>query len=190
MHKFFFATLLFGLLWTIPSLNAATSCINLAEEKESPIAAENEPNPSFPSLSESSSLSTPLTLEKMDSSIVSLSDSIFTVKSSIGSMSKKQRADLVKRLDSKKSELAAIIPKGKIESEIQKDSNCFMFWKIFFKVSARTVGSLAIDIILDLSDGNINGMGVTGPVSYIPHLVEIINATIEEVRNEAYKPKK
>lgn len=173
MHKTFIQALSLGLLLTITSLNASYSSFDEVGKKPSPM----------------NSISTPLTLDN-SSSTVSLSDSIFTVKSSIGSMSQKEKEDLVRRLNLKKIELDAIIPEEEIESKLQNDSNCFIFWQIFFKVSARTVGSLAIDIILDLSDGKINGMGVTGSVSYIPHLVDIINTTIEEVRAEADKQKK
>lgn len=183
MYKTIITTLSLGLLWTSASINASSDSFKIAPP--SPLITIS----SLSSPLGLSSLSTPLT-SRTDSSTASLSDSIFTTQSTISSMSKIQRVGLVKKLDSKQTQLASIIPEEKIEAENQKGSCCFIFWRSCFRISSKTLGSLAIDIVLDLSDGKLDGKGPNGSIDYIHHLVEIINATIEEVSAEASKPKK
>lgn len=175
MHKLFITGLSLGLLWTLTSVNASTSFFDISRESLSYTNFSDGPSPQG-----FSSLSTPLTFARMDSGTTSLSNSISSTQLTLSSLTKTQKASLIKKLD----ELAAIIPEEKIEAHSQKDSCCFVFWKICFKISARTLGGLAIDIVLDLSAGKLDGQGPNGSIH---HIVEIINATIEEVMNETHK---
>jgi hypothetical protein len=105
--------------------------------------------------------------------------------STLSEMSVDERAKLAKQLgSSKRTELESAIPEEHQDAAATKESNCLLFWKSCFRVSAKTLGSLAIDIILDLSDGKLDGNGPTGPINYIHNVADIINAAIDEYQTE------
>lgn len=106
---------------------------------------------------------------------------LFQTQSAIREMDIKERKDLVNRLSLKRTELETVIPK-KHQEEAAAESCCFVFWRSCFKISSKTLGSLALDLIMDLSDGKLDGKGPNGPIDYIHHIVEIVNATIEEAK--------
>lgn len=106
---------------------------------------------------------------------------ILRTHSSLLNMSKEEREKLAKKLgESKREELEKAIPQEKQEAAEQKKSCCFVFWKSVFKISSKTLGGLAIDIILDLSDGKLDGQGPNGSIDYVQHIANIINVTMEE----------
>lgn len=108
---------------------------------------------------------------------------LFRTQSTISQMSTKERKELVKRLDSTRSiELESTIPteqKIKVESA---ESGCFLFWKSCFKVASKTLGSLALDLIMDISDGKLDGKGPNGSIDYMQHVVNIVDASITEAK--------
>lgn len=165
MHKIFIAGLSLGLLLLPNSLKASITTFS-----------------NYSVTSKNSAVSTPLTL-KSPSSNSSLTPS--NTYSILSEMSPKERSSFAKRLgSSKRIELETTIPTERQEAEIEKNSCCFIFWRGCFRVSSKTLGSLAIDIFLDLSDGKLDGKGPNGSIDYIHHIAEIINATIEEIRAE------
>ncbi|MBH1989805.1 MAG: hypothetical protein I8H80_01360 [Alphaproteobacteria bacterium] len=170
MYKTFIAGLSLGLLLLTPiTLNASSSLFD-----------------SIPRvLSEDGSFTSPMSSRVSDVTSKDVANlNLFRAHSTLSDMSQKERNDLAKRLgSSKRIDLERIIPEEHKETVI-KDSCCCLFWKGCFRVSSKTLGSLAIDIILDLSDGKLDGKGPNGSIDYIHHIAEIINATIEEVRAE------
>ncbi len=171
MYKTFLAGLSLGLLLLTPvTLNASSSMFD-----------------SIPVLSSSGdSLTSPLSTLVSDSTSQATTHlNLFRTKSTLSEMSEKERNNLAKRLgSSKRIELERAIPEEHQDVAAAKDSCCCIFWKGCFRVSSKTLGSLAIDIILDLSDGKLDGQGPNGSIDYIHHISDIINATIEEVRAE------
>lgn len=106
---------------------------------------------------------------------------LFQTQSAIKKMSAKERKELTYKLSLKSSQLETIIPKEH-QQEAAAESCCFIFWSSCFKISAKTLGSLALDLIMDVSDGKLDGKGPEGSIDYIHHIVEIVNATIEEAK--------
>lgn len=173
MYKTFLAGLSLGLLLLIPTnLNAASSLFD-----------------SIPTVqSFADSLASPLTLLVSDSTSKAVTRlDLFSIKNRLSGLSDKELNSLAKRLgSSKRIELERIIPEEHKDAVI-KDSCCCMFWKGCFRVSSKTLGGLAIDIVLDLFDGRLDGQGPNGPIDYIHHIAGIINATIEEISAEKSK---
>ncbi len=109
---------------------------------------------------------------------------LFRTHSSLLNMTKEQREKLAKKLgETKRAELEKAIPQEKQDEVEPKHSCCFIFWRSVFRISSKTLGSLAIDIILDLSDGKLDGHGPNGSINYLNHIANIINTTMEEVRS-------
>lgn len=140
-------------------------------------------------LSYGDSLTSPVSAEASGSisdAVTSLN--LFRTYSKLSDMSLEERKNLAKRLgSSKRIELERTIPEAQKDAVAKEESFCFLFWRGCFRVSSKTLGGLAIDIILDLSDGKLDGQGPRGSIDYIHHLAEIINATIEEIRSEKNK---
>jgi hypothetical protein len=109
---------------------------------------------------------------------------LFRTQSLIRDMDTKERKDLVNRLSVKRMELETAIPTER-QAAAAAESCCFLFWKSCFRISAKTLGSLAIDLIMDISDGKLDGHGPDGSIDYIHHVVSIVNATIEEAKTVA-----
>lgn len=137
-------------------------------------------------LSSGDSLTSPLATLVSDSAADSVAElKLFRTYSTLNDMSKPEREKLAKRLgSSKRIELERAIPEERQDAAASKESCCFLFWRGCFRVSSKTLGSLAIDIILDLSDGKLDGQGPNGSIDYFHHIADIINATLEEVRAE------
>ncbi|MDP3641019.1 MAG: hypothetical protein Q8R43_01105 [Alphaproteobacteria bacterium] len=171
MYKTFLAGLSLGLLLLIPAtLNASSNLFD-----------------SIPTvLSEGGSITSPLSTLVSDSTSKTVTHlNLFDTKSRLCEMSQEERSNLAKRLgSSKRTELERVIPEESKDAVI-KDSCCSMFWEGCFRVSSKTLGNLAIDIVLDLFDGRLDGQGPNGSIDYIHHIADIINATIEEVRAES-----
>lgn len=174
MYKTFIAGLSLGLLLLTPSA----------------LHASNSTFDGIPTvLSSGDSLTSPLATRVSDSASESIAElKLFRTYSTLSDMSKPEREKLAKRLGSlKRIELERAIPEDHQDAAATKESCCCVFWKGCFRVSSKTLGSLAIDIILDLSDGKLDGKGPNGSIDYIHHIAEIINATIEEVQAEKSK---
>ncbi|MCP5322918.1 MAG: hypothetical protein H6492_02810 [Candidatus Paracaedibacteraceae bacterium] len=109
----------------------------------------------------------------------SLELDLFRTASTIKSMNKIDRNKLISRLSIRKEELQKVIP---AESQVQAASSscCLIFWSTCLKVSAKTLGRLALDLILDISDGKLDGKSLFGEVEYGEHLVEIVKNEIDE----------
>lgn len=109
----------------------------------------------------------------------SLELDLFRTASTIKSMSPKDRKKLISRLSIRKEELKKVIPE---ESQVQAASSscCLVFWSSCLKVSAKTLGRLALDLVLDISDGKLDGKSLFGEVEYGEHLVEIVKNEIDE----------
>jgi hypothetical protein len=170
MYKTFITGLSFGLLLLIPTTLHASNSASFDE---------------IPSvLSFGESLTSPvinLVSDSTDEAVANLS--LFRAYSTLSKMSEKDRKSLAERLElSKQKELEHAIPEEHKDEATKQESCCWLFWRGCFRVSSKTLGSLAIDIILDLSDGKLDGKGPNGSINYIHHIAEIINATIEEIR--------
>lgn len=171
MYKTFITGLSLGLLLLIPATPHASS-------------TTFDGIPSV--LSSDGSLTSPLTTLIFDSTSEAVANlNLFRTHSTLSEMSLKERNNLAKRLgSSKRIELERAIPEEHKDEAKKQESCCILFWRGCFNVSSKTLGSLAIDIILDLSDGKLDGQGPNGSIDYIHHVAEIINATIEEIRAE------
>lgn len=106
---------------------------------------------------------------------------LLSTVSTIRTMSQKDLLRFEERLgSSKRTELEGIIPEEKISDVATPSSCCFVFWKCCLKTSAKTLGTLAVNLILDLSDGKLDGKGPNGPINYIDNLIDIVHTGIEE----------
>ena len=125
----------------------------------------------------------PSSIESSNYSAESDRETLVRTLSSLNNMTKEQRNTLAKKLgETKRAELEKAIPKEKQDAVELKNSCCFIFWRSVFRISSKTLGNLAIDILLDLSDGKLDGVGPYGSIDYIHHIANIIDTTMEEVR--------
>lgn len=103
------------------------------------------------------------------------------VASVLKEMPDKKRADLAKRLgSSKRTELESIIPSKHKAAVTTQSSCCLAFWKRCATVSAKALGKLAIDLVMDIADGKLDGKGPLGPINYGEHLADIVDEGIAE----------
>lgn len=143
--------------------------------------AATEPFDGIQYVQSEESLSSPLVSSTVSDAAAQLN--LLKAHSSLKSMSLKDRNTLAKKLGStQRIALEQAIPEEQQDAAIEKKSCCLVFWRSCFKISSKTLGSLAIDLILDLSDGKLDGQGPNGSINYLHHVAEIINATMEEVR--------
>jgi hypothetical protein len=157
MYKTFITGLSLGLLLLTPSTLYASNNLSL------------EDSSSYPSTSLS------------DSTNNSAHPGLFRAHSTLSEMSLDARGQLAKQLgSSKRTELERAIPEEHQNAAVSKESSCLLFWKSCFRISAKTLGRLAIDIILDLSDGKLDENGPNGPINYIHNVADIINAALDE----------
>ncbi|MDP3936407.1 MAG: hypothetical protein Q8Q56_05450 [Alphaproteobacteria bacterium] len=167
MYKTFIARLSLGLLLLTPFTLNASSTI--------------EEVPSV--LSSGHYLTSTLVSDSTSEAITNFN--LFRTQSTLSEMSKKERNKLAKKLESsRRIELESTIPEERQDVAPSKSSGCLLFWTSCFRVSSKTLGGLAIDIVLDLSDGKLDGKGPNGSIDYIKHVAEIIDATMEEIAAE------
>lgn len=129
------------------------------------------------------SLNSPLVSSTVSDAVAQVN--LLKAHSSLKSMDVKDRNIFAKKLGStQRIALEKAIPEEHQDAVKEKKSCCLIFWRSAFRISSKTLGSLAINLILDLSDGKLDGQGPNGSIDYLHHVAEIINATMEEVRAE------
>lgn len=103
---------------------------------------------------------------------------------SIRHMKPKEIARLSTNIGSSSREtLETIIPE-ELQPKPTATSCCFPFFTSCAKVSGKALGKLAINLLLDLADGKLDGQGPTGEINYIEDLIEIVNTEIESLNEE------
>lgn len=104
-----------------------------------------------------------------------------TVKS-LRSMDAKE----IKRLSSNigkhnQEKLESIIPQEIQAQETVTTSCCLPFFKSCLSISGKALGKLAINLVLDLADGKLDGRGPTGDINYIEEVLGVVYQEIQAI---------
>lgn len=77
-----------------------------------------------------------------------------------------------------KEKLESILP-SEVTQAATVTSCCLPFFQSCLKISGKALGGLAINLLLDIADGKLDGHGPTGEIKYVDDLIQVVHTEIQ-----------